>query len=171
MIEPRRPHFNPKKNKEERSLGYHRNRTWERHSSRWRCKTKSSSWFSSMSLGSPLLMFYISLTVNIFIYGSMCRITMSFNFIIPILIGLVLLVRGKDQSPFVTHPSNMWIFMISTFIYYSVTQRSMPLAARISGSLISILLLCFFIPRWLGLVLLIVWIFVTINVAYKLHAV
>ncbi|KAK0581200.1 hypothetical protein LWI29_011261 [Acer saccharum] len=99
------------------------------------------------------------------------KIAKSFNFIIPILIGLVLLVRGKDQSPFETHPSNMWVFMISTFIYYSATQRSMPMAARISGSLTSILLLCFFIPRWLGLVLLIVWFFVTIIVAYKLHAV
>ncbi|KAK4848372.1 hypothetical protein QYF36_012175 [Acer negundo] len=101
------------------------------------------------------------------------KITMSFNFIIPILLGLVLLVRGrgKDQSPFETHPSNMWVFMISTFIYYSVTQRSMPLAARISGSLTSVLLLCFFIPHWLGLVLLILWLFVTINVAYKFHAV
>ncbi|KAK4849334.1 hypothetical protein QYF36_023683 [Acer negundo] len=97
------------------------------------------------------------------------KIAKSFNFIIPILIGLVLLVRGKDQSPFETHPSNMWVFMISTFIYYTVTQRSMPMAARISGSLTSVLLLCFFIPRWLGLVLLIVWLFVTINVAYKLH--
>ncbi|KAK0580470.1 hypothetical protein LWI29_002308 [Acer saccharum] len=83
------------------------------------------------------------------------KIAKSFNFIIPILLGLVLLVRGKDQSPFETHPSNMWVFMISTFIYYSVTQRSMPLAARISGSLTSVLLLCFFVPHWLGLVLLI----------------
>ncbi|KAK1560722.1 hypothetical protein Q3G72_030130 [Acer saccharum] len=56
------------------------------------------------------------------------KIAKSFNFIIPILIGLVLLVRGKDQSPFETHPSNMWVFMISTFIYYSATQRSMPMA-------------------------------------------
>ncbi|TXG62625.1 hypothetical protein EZV62_009619 [Acer yangbiense] len=99
------------------------------------------------------------------------KITMSFNFIIPILLGLVLLIRGKDQSPFETHPSNMWVFMFSTFVYYSVTQRSTPLAARISGSLTSVLLLCFFLPNWLGLVLLIVWLFVTINVVYKLHAV
>ncbi|KAK1558995.1 hypothetical protein Q3G72_009277 [Acer saccharum] len=102
------------------------------------------------------------------------QIGKSFNFIIPILLGLVLLVdlvQGKDQSPFETHPSNMLVFVISTFIYYSVIQRSMPLAARISGSLTSVLLHCFFLPHWLGLVLLIAWLFVTINVVYKLHAV
>ncbi|KAK3195084.1 hypothetical protein Dsin_026394 [Dipteronia sinensis] len=96
------------------------------------------------------------------------KIAMSFNFIIPILIGLLLLTR--DQSPFETHPSNMCVFMISTLIYYSVTLRSMPSAALISGSLTSILLLCFFLPRWLGLVILIVWVFVTVSVAYKVHA-
>ncbi|KAK2650630.1 hypothetical protein Ddye_018119 [Dipteronia dyeriana] len=105
------------------------------------------------------------------------KIAKSFNFIIPTLIGLLLLVRvmnsqNKFESPFETHPTNMWVFVISAMIYYSAAhQGSMPLAARISGSLTSILLLCFFIPHWLGLAILIVWVCVTLNIAYKAHAV
>ncbi|KAK3195085.1 hypothetical protein Dsin_026395 [Dipteronia sinensis] len=67
------------------------------------------------------------------------KISKSFNCLIPMLIG-VLRVN---------------------------TQGSMPLAALISGSLSSVVLL----PRWLGLVIFIAWAVVTINVAYQVHAV
>ncbi|KAK3195077.1 hypothetical protein Dsin_026387 [Dipteronia sinensis] len=100
-------------------------------------------------------------------------ISKSFNCLIPILINVVQVKysEGKDKSPFETHPATMWIFVFSTFIYFSAGQRSVTVAI-ISGSLSSVSLVSVLLPRLLGtLIFIIPCAFVTIIVAYRVHAV
>ncbi|KAL5794870.1 hypothetical protein ACOSP7_003464 [Xanthoceras sorbifolium] len=76
-------------------------------------------------------------------------ISKSFNCLIPMLIGVLQVnSQSKYVSPFKTHPTNMWVFVVSTFIYFCAAQRSM-----------------------LGLIIFIPWTFVPIIVAYQVHAV
>ncbi|KAK4848980.1 hypothetical protein QYF36_019390 [Acer negundo] len=97
-------------------------------------------------------------------------IAKSFKCLIPMLVGVLQVnSQSKDQSPFETHTSNMWLFVFSTLIYYSAVQGSMPLAI-ISGSLSSVSLLSVLLPCLLGRLIFIAWAFVTIIVAYKVHA-
>ncbi|KAI9181410.1 hypothetical protein LWI28_014728 [Acer negundo] len=101
-------------------------------------------------------------------------IAKSFNCLIPILINVVQMKyshEGKDESPFETHPATMWVFVFSTFIYFSAAQRSVSVAI-ISGSLSSVSLVSVLLPRLLGtLIFIIACAFVTIIVAYQVHAV
>ncbi|KAH7576297.1 hypothetical protein ACOSQ2_003658 [Xanthoceras sorbifolium] len=97
----------------------------------------------------------------------------SFNCLIPMLVGVLQVnSQSKDVSPFETHPENMWIFVVSTFIYFSAAQRSMPLApAVVAGSLSSVSIVSVLLPRRLGPLIFIPWTFVPIIVAYQVHAV
>ncbi|TXG62636.1 hypothetical protein EZV62_009630 [Acer yangbiense] len=99
-------------------------------------------------------------------------IAKSFNCLIPILIDVVQVKYsvGKDESPFETHPATMWIFVFSTFVYFSAAQRSVTMDI-ISGSLSSVSLVSVLLPRLLGTLIFIPWAFVTIIVAYQIHAV
>ncbi|TXG62633.1 hypothetical protein EZV62_009627 [Acer yangbiense] len=98
------------------------------------------------------------------------KIAKSFNCLIPMLIGVLQVnSQSTDESPFKTHPTNMWVFVFSTFIYYSVAQGSVSMAV-ISGSLSSVSLLSVLLPRLLEHLIFIAWAFVTIIVAYQVHA-
>ncbi|KAL5798832.1 hypothetical protein ACOSQ2_003652 [Xanthoceras sorbifolium] len=95
----------------------------------------------------------------------------SFNCLIPMLIGVLQVnSQSKYVSPFETHPTNMWVFMVSTFIYFCAAQRSIPLAV-ISGSLSSVSIVSVLLPPRLGPIIFIPWTFVPIIVAYQVHAV
>ncbi|KAK4848291.1 hypothetical protein QYF36_011361 [Acer negundo] len=98
------------------------------------------------------------------------KIAESFKTLIPMLVGVLQVnIQSKDESPFKTHPTNMWVFVFSTFIYYSVAQGSVSLAV-VSGSLSSVSLLSVLLPCLLGHLIFIAWAFVTIVVAYQVHA-
>ncbi|KAK3195076.1 hypothetical protein Dsin_026386 [Dipteronia sinensis] len=98
-------------------------------------------------------------------------IAKSFNFVIQMLIGVFQVdSQGKDKSPFETHPAEMWVFVFSSFIYFSAAQRSVPMAI-ISGSLSSVSLVSVLLPRLLGDLIFIPWAFVPLIVAYQIHAV
>ncbi|KAL5759109.1 hypothetical protein ACOSQ2_017947 [Xanthoceras sorbifolium] len=63
----------------------------------------------------------------------------------------------------------MWVFVVSTFIYFSAAQRSMPLAA-VSGSLSAVSIFSVLLPRSLGPLIFIPWTVIPIIVAYQVHA-
>ncbi|KAH7569801.1 hypothetical protein JRO89_XS05G0001900 [Xanthoceras sorbifolium] len=95
----------------------------------------------------------------------MCRnIAKSFSCLIPVLVAVL---QSKDV--FETHPENMWVFVVSTFIYFSAAQRSMPLAA-VSGSLSAVSIFSVLLPRSLGPLIFIPWTVIPIIVAYQVHA-
>ncbi|KAL5794873.1 hypothetical protein ACOSP7_003467 [Xanthoceras sorbifolium] len=95
----------------------------------------------------------------------------SFNCLIPMLVGVLQVnSQSKDVSPFETHPENMWVFVVSTFIYFSAAQRSMPLAV-VAGSLSSVSIVSVLLPHRLGPLIFIPWTFVPIIVAYQVYAV
>ncbi|KAL5761367.1 hypothetical protein ACOSP7_017631 [Xanthoceras sorbifolium] len=92
------------------------------------------------------------------------NIANSFSCLIPVLVAVL---QCKDV--FETHPTNMWVFVVSTFIYFSVAQRSMPLAF-VSGSLSAVSIFSVLLPRRLGPLIFIAWTVIPIIVAYQVHA-
>ncbi|KAK2650640.1 hypothetical protein Ddye_018129 [Dipteronia dyeriana] len=98
-------------------------------------------------------------------------IAKSFSCVIPILIGFLQVdSQGRDKFPFETLPVKMWVFVFSSFIYFFAVQRSVPMAI-ISGSLSSVSLVSVLLPRLLGALIFILWAFMTLIVAYHIHAV
>ncbi|KAL5828366.1 hypothetical protein ACOSQ3_017834 [Xanthoceras sorbifolium] len=92
------------------------------------------------------------------------NIAKSFNRLIPVLVAVL---QSKDV--FETHPANMWVFVVSTFIYFSAAQRSMPLAV-VSGSFSAVSIVSVLLPRRLGPLIFIAWTVIPIIVAYQVHA-
>ncbi|KAK9273370.1 hypothetical protein L1049_018180 [Liquidambar formosana] len=96
---------------------------------------------------------------------------MAFSFLITILVG-VLQVNNQtnNASPFLTHPANMWAFIIATCIYsfaFAATLRLPPdsshsllagFVAFFSGALSVLSIVSMFVdPLWLGWLIAILW--------------
>ncbi|KAK2650623.1 hypothetical protein Ddye_018112 [Dipteronia dyeriana] len=104
-----------------------------------------------------------------------------FKYLIPMLITVLQVSsQGHSESPFKSHPANMWISLVATFIYYFAVaaaqlesaiffERSIIVAA-ISGSLSAVSLVSMFLlPGLLGFLIFIPWTFIPIIVAYQIH--
>ncbi|KAL5825998.1 hypothetical protein ACOSQ4_017795 [Xanthoceras sorbifolium] len=89
------------------------------------------------------------------------NIAKSFSCLIPVLVAVL---QSKDV--FETHPANMWVFVVSTFTYFSAAQRSM-LLAFVSGSLSAVSIVSVLQP---GPLIFIPWTVISIIVAYQVHA-
>ncbi|KAK3195079.1 hypothetical protein Dsin_026389 [Dipteronia sinensis] len=94
----------------------------------------------------------------------------SFKYQILMLIA-VLQANSNIESPFKTHPVQMWVFVVATIIYCHAYQLSNAPVAVIFGSLSTVSLVSIFLPGSLGFLIFIPWSFVPIIVAYQpIHA-
>ncbi|TXG62646.1 hypothetical protein EZV62_009640 [Acer yangbiense] len=108
----------------------------------------------------------------------MLMIAKPFKYLIPMLITVLQVSSQRSESPFKSHPANMWISLIATFIYYFAVaaqlentiffERSIIVAA-ISGPLSAVSLVSMFLPGLLGFLIFIPWTLLTIIIAYQIH--
>ncbi|TXG62641.1 hypothetical protein EZV62_009635 [Acer yangbiense] len=92
---------------------------------------------------------------------------------------LILQVSSQgNESPFKSHPVNMWISLVAAFIYYFAVVAQLEdtiffeqsiIVAAISGPLSAVSLVSMFLPGLLGFLIFIPWTLLTIIVAYQIH--
>ncbi|KAK2650624.1 hypothetical protein Ddye_018113 [Dipteronia dyeriana] len=99
-----------------------------------------------------------------------------FGFLIPLIIAVLQVNnQGINKYSFETHPANLWVFLLATFVYYVAFAADIQskfystkygklssFVAVISGSLSSVSLVSIFLPPLLGRLIFIPWAFVSI---------